>query len=100
MKKLLNLGRSLLAVGLAAVMFISTAAFGSENYDDSAQEQQTSRDEHRSELYEGTFRHDYDTGETEFIPGYNPNTKPSSDETDFFHRETIGFPVKTTRLLP
>lgn len=71
MKKLLNLRLSLLAVGLTAVMFTSTAAFGSENYDDSAQEQQTSGS--------GYYIHDMETGETRFVP--EPEISTHSDET-------------------
>lgn len=58
MKKLLNLGRSLLAIGLAAVMFTSTAAFGMENYEETDP----------GSKIEGHYFHDCTTGETTFVP--------------------------------
>lgn len=71
MKKLLNLGRSLLAVGLAAAI-MTTPVYGAEDYDDPVQEQQTSSG--------GYYIHDMETEETRFVP-YS-ELKTYSNETE------------------
>lgn len=73
MKKLLNIGIPLLAAGLLAALFVLAAVYGSENYNSSAQEQQTSA--------EGYYIHDMETGETRFVP---------YSQTDTYSGETGG----------
>lgn len=74
MKKLLNIGIPLLAAGLLAALFVLAAVYGSDNFNSSAQEQQTSA--------EGYYIHDMETGETRFVP---------YSQTDTYSGETGGF---------
>lgn len=73
MKKLLNIGIPLLIVGLLAALFVLSSAYGSEDYNASAQEEQTSA--------EGYYIHDMETGETRFVP---------YSQTDTYSGETGG----------